>query len=148
MPLTFQANKAGESLMQISEVMSSDVRLVDPNTKLRDAAKMMSGGDFGVLPIGESDRLVGTATDRDITVRGVALGKDPNATAVREVMSEGVVYCFEDQAAEEAAQVMAQHQVRRLPVLNRDKRLVGIVALADLAVSGGGAEQAVTGVSR
>jgi CBS domain-containing protein len=121
-------------MTEISEVMSRDVRLVDPGTTLKDAATMMRDGDFGLLPIGENDRLVGTVTDRDITIRAVAAGKDPNRTPVREAMSEGVVYCFEDQSVEEAAALMGEQQVRRLPVLNRDKRLVGIVALGDLAV--------------
>jgi len=134
--------------MQIQDVMTRDVALTSPDVTLRDAAKAMSEGDFGLLPIGENDRLVGTVTDRDITVRGVAQGKDPNATRVREVMSEGIVYCFADQSAEEAADLMAERQVRRLPVLDRDKRLVGIVALADLArQTSGAADDAVTGVS-
>jgi CBS domain-containing protein len=94
----------------------------------------MRDGDFGLLPIGENDRLVGTVSDRDITIRAVAAGKDPNRTPVREAMSEGIVYCFEDQSVEEAAALMGEKQIRRLPVLNRDKRLVGIVALGDLAV--------------
>lgn len=134
--------------MQIQDVMTREVALTSPDATLRDAARAMSEGDFGLLPIGENDRLVGTVTDRDITVRAVAHGKDPSATKVREVMSEGIVYCFADQSVDEAADLMADRQVRRLPVLDRDKRLVGIVALADLArETSRAADDAVTGVS-
>jgi CBS domain-containing protein len=128
--------------MQLGEIMSTDVRLTDPNTTLQAAANAMRDGDFGLLPIGENDRLVGTITDRDITVRAVAAGRDPTRTPVRVAMSDGVVYGFEDQSTEEAAQLMSKHQIRRLPVLNRDKRLVGIVALGDFAVESGALESA------
>jgi CBS domain-containing protein len=132
--------------MNIQEIMTPAVDLVDPNTTIRDAALRMRDGDVGALPVGEDDRLVGMVTDRDIAVRGVALEKAPGNCTVREVMSEGVYYCFEDDDAARAAEVMAEHRVRRLPVLNRDKRLVGVVALADLAQTGVGHE-AVEGVS-
>jgi len=128
--------------MQIREVMTSDVRLVDPGTTLKDAAQMMRDGDFGLLPIGENDRLVGTITDRDITIRAVASGKDPNSTTVRDAMSQGIFYCFEDQSVDEVAAMMGDKQVRRMPVLNRDKRLVGIVALGDLATESGADDDA------
>lgn len=128
--------------MQIREVMTNDVRLVDPGTTLKDAAQMMRDGDFGLLPIGENDRLVGTITDRDITIRAVAAGQDPGSTTVRDAMSEGIFYCFEDQSVEEVAAMMGDQQVRRLPVLNRDKRLVGIVALGDLATERGADDDA------
>ena len=137
--------------MQLKEIMTTDVRLADSRMLLKDAAALMRDGDFGLLPVGENDRLIGTLTDRDITVRAVAEGKDPSATAVREAMSDGIHYCFEDQTVEEAAEVMSQAQIRRLPVLNRDKRLVGIVALADLATETGGrgpAGEALSGVSQ
>jgi CBS domain-containing protein len=127
--------------MQLKDVMTTNVTLTDPSTTLQAAANAMREGDFGLLPVGENDRLVGTITDRDITVRAVAAGKDPT-TPVREAMSEGVVYGFEDQSTEEAAQLMSQHQIRRLPVLNRDKRLVGIVALGDFAVESKALESA------
>jgi CBS domain-containing protein len=137
--------------MQIREVMTSDVRLVDPTTTLKDAAQMMREGDFGLLPIGENDRLVGTITDRDITIRAVASGKDPNSTTVRDAMSQGIFYCFEDQSVDEVADMMGEKQVRRMPVLNRDKRLVGIVALGDLATERGAdddAGEALTEISK
>jgi CBS domain-containing protein len=137
--------------MQLREIMTADVQLADPAMKLKDAAALMRDGDFGLLPVGENDRLVGTITDRDITVRAVAEGKDPNTATVREAMSEGIRYCFEDQGADEAAELMSEEQIRRLPVLNRDKRLVGIVALADLATTVQTAEpagKALSGVSQ
>ena len=137
--------------MQIREVMTSDVRLVDPKTTLKDAAQMMREGDFGLLPIGENDRLVGTITDRDIAIRAVANGKDPNSTTVRDAMSQGIFYCFEDQSVDEVAAMMGDKQVRRMPVLDRDKRLVGIVALGDLATRRGAdddAGEALSDISR
>jgi CBS domain-containing protein len=136
--------------MQLREIMTTGVQLTDPAMTLKDAALLMRDGDFGLLPVGENDRLVGTITDRDITVRAVAEGKDPGTTTVGETMSEGIRYCFEDQTADEAAEMMGQAQIRRLPVLNRDKRLVGIVALGDLATDAETAEPAgkvLSGVS-
>jgi CBS domain-containing protein len=118
---------------------------------LKDAAALMREGDFGLLPVGEHDRLVGTITDRDITIRAVAEGKDPSTTSVREAMSHGIRYCFEDQTLEEAADLMSQAQIRRLPILDRNKRLVGIVALADLVIdtrTRGPAAEALSGISR
>ena len=137
--------------MQLREIMTTDVQLTDSATTLKDAAALMRDGDFGLLPVGENDRLIGMITDRDITVRAVADGRDPTTTPVREAMSEGIHYCFEDQTAEEAAEVMSKAQIRRLPVLNRDKRLVGIVALGDLATETGAREpagEALSGVSQ
>jgi CBS domain-containing protein len=128
--------------MQLKDVMTTNVTLTDPRTTLQAAAAAMRDGDFGVLPVGENDRLVGIITDRDIAVRAVADGKDPRSATVREAMSEGVTWCFEDQSTDEAAAVMSREQIRRLPVLNRDKRLVGIVALGDFAVASGTIEEA------
>jgi len=136
--------------MQLRDIMTDDVQLADPAMTLRDAAILMRDGDFGVLPVGENDRLVGTITDRDITVRGVAQGMNPNEATVRDAMSAGIRYCFEDQTADEAAEVMSNLQVRRLAVLDRDKRLVGIVAIGDLAIKDGDEytlTEAVSGVS-
>lgn len=122
--------------MQIQEIMSSNPRLVDPNTKLQECARIMKQEDLGALPVGENDRLVGMVTDRDIAIRGVGEGSDAANMTVRDVMSQGVCYVFEDEDAEECAHKFAEHQVRRMPVLNRDKRLVGVVAIADLAKAG------------
>ena len=118
--------------MKVREAMTSDVRLTDPDRSIREAAQMMADQDIGSLPVGENDRLVGMVTDRDIVVRAVADDRPGGNTAVREVMSERVYYCFEDDDVKQAAKVMSEHQVRRLPVLNRNKRLTGVIALADL----------------
>jgi CBS domain-containing protein len=104
--------------MQVREAMSDDVRIANPNQSIRDAATLMAQIDAGVLPVGENDRLVGIITDRDIAVRAIALGKGPD-TPIREVMSEHVKYCFEDDDVDDVAQKMAGVKVRRLPVLNR-----------------------------
>src|SRR5689334_19532292 len=114
--------------MKIKECMTRDVRIANPDETIRDAAKMMSECDAGVVPVGENDRLVGMLTDRDIAIRAVAEGKGPD-TRVREVMSAEVKYCYDDEDVDDVARNMAELQVRRLPVLDRDKRLVGIVAL-------------------
>lgn len=119
--------------MNISEVMSRNVRITSPEDTLQHAAQMMKDIDAGVLPVGENDRLVGMLTDRDITVRAVALGKVPD-TCVREVMSPDIKYVYDDESLEDAARNMGELQVRRLPVLNRDKKLVGIVSLGDVAL--------------
>jgi CBS domain-containing protein len=123
--------------MKIREVMTEMVELVDPDTVLRDAAQQMREVGIGFLPVGVDDRLVGTLTDRDITVRAVADGLDPKVARVREAMSKDLFYCFEDQDTSEAATLMAEHKVRRLPVLNDAKRLVGVVSIGDLAAKTG-----------
>ena len=120
-------------MQQLKDLMSRDVQVIGPDMTIRDAAKKMRDGDFGMLPVGEDDRMIGTISDRDIAIRAVAEGKD-SATKVRDVMSEGVAWAFEDDSVEEAAKIMSKRQVRRLPVVDRDKRLVGIVALGDFAV--------------
>jgi CBS domain-containing protein len=134
--------------MQVSEAMSGDVQIADPNQPIRDAARLMAQIDAGVLPVGENDRLVGMITDRDIAIRAVGAGKGP-ATPVRDIMSEDVKYCFEDDDLDEVAQNMADIKVRRLPVLNRDKRLVGILSLGDIALTDGprSAGNALCGIS-
>ncbi|WP_119462048.1 CBS domain-containing protein [Rhodospirillaceae bacterium SYSU D60014] len=118
--------------MQVQEVMTHSVDLIDPNAKIMDAAVKMREDNIGALPIGENDRLIGMVTDRDIAMRMVAEGRSPGTTSVRDVMSEHIYYCFDDDSLERAAEIMAEHQIRRLPVLNHDKRLVGVIALADL----------------
>ncbi len=119
--------------MLVKDCMSTDVEIADPRMSLQLAARMMTRGDFGALPVGENDRLIGIITDRDITTRAVAEGKDPKQTKVREVMSDKVLYCYEDESTEDVARNMGDNQVRRLPVLNRQKRLVGIVSLGDIS---------------
>jgi CBS domain-containing protein len=120
--------------MKVSEVMTRDVRVANPDQSICDAARMMAELDAGALPVGERDRLVGMITDRDIAIRAVAHGKSP-ATRIRDVMTDDVKYCFDDEDIHHVAGNMADIQVRRLPVVNRDKRLVGIIAIADIAVS-------------
>lgn len=134
--------------MQASEVMSSDVNIASPEQSIREAARMMANIDAGVLPVGQNDRLVGMITDRDIAIRAVAAGKGPD-TPIREIMSTEVKYCFETDDIDEIAQNMADIKLRRLPVLNAKKRLVGIISLADIALTEGPepAGQALCGIS-
>jgi CBS domain-containing protein len=120
--------------MLVREVMTCGVAVVHPDTTLEEAAAKMERFDIGLLPVCADDQLLGTLTDRDITVRSVAHGEDPTEDRVRDVMSREVVHCFEDQDVDEAARLMQEKQIRRLPVLSRDQRLVGIVSLGDLAV--------------
>ena len=122
--------------MKVSEAMSQDVRIAAPNQSICDAARLMAELDTGALPVGDNDRLVGMITDRDIAIRAVAEHKSPD-TRVQEVMSHEVLYCFDDQDIREVARNMGEKQVRRMPVVNRSKRLVGIVSLADIAREGG-----------
>jgi CBS domain-containing protein len=118
---------------QLKDLMSRDVKVIRPDMTIGEAAKKMRDGGFGMMPVEEGDRMIGTISDRDIAIRAVAEGKDAN-TKVRDVMSEGIAWVYEDDSVERAAIIMSERQVRRLPVVNRDKRLVGIVALGDFAV--------------
>jgi CBS domain-containing protein len=118
--------------MRISEIMTADVQLASPDDTIQQAASQMETLDAGVLPVGENDRLVGVVTDRDIAVRAVGHGMGPS-TRVREVMTPEIMYCFDDQDLDEVLDNMGEIQVRRLPVVNREKRLVGIVSLGDVA---------------
>ena len=120
-------------MQQLKDLMSRDVKVVSPDMSIKDAARKMRDGDFGMMPVGEDDRMIGTLSDRDIAIRAVAEGMDVN-TKVRDVMSEGIAWAYEDDSVEHAAKIMSERQVRRLPVVDRDKRLVGIVALGDFAV--------------
>ncbi len=123
--------------MQVKDVMTRGAECVRPETTLQEAAQKMKNLDVGPLPVCDNDRLVGMLTDRDITVRAVAEGKDPRATRVRDAMTEGICYCFEDDDVADAARLMKERQVRRLVVLDHNKRLAGIVSLGDLAVETG-----------
>ena len=118
--------------MKVSEIMTRDVRLLSPDQTIREAASLMAEIDAGSLPVGEKDRLVGMITDRDIVIRAVAQGK-PADTKVSEVMSKEMLYCLDTDDIDDVARNMGKAQVRRLPVVNSDKRLVGIVSLGDLA---------------
>jgi CBS domain-containing protein len=118
--------------MKIANIMKRDVQVVSPDGTLREAAQLMKKIDAGVLPVGEDDRLVGMITDRDIAIRGIADAKGPD-DKVRDAMTHEVKYCFEDEDVAHVAENMAEPQNRRLPVMSREKRLVGIVSLGDLA---------------
>jgi CBS domain-containing protein len=118
--------------MKVREIMTQDVRVLNPGNTIREAATLMDEIDAGVLPVGENDRLVGMITDRDIVIRAVAQGK-PLDTKVRDAMSKEVLYCFDTDDVDDVARNMGKSQIRRLPVVDRGKRLVGIVSLGDLA---------------
>jgi len=135
--------------MKVSEIMTRDVLLASPGQRLRDVAAEMEKHDIGVLPVSDKDRLVGMITDRDIAIRAISRGLGPEAP-VRDVMSAEVKYCFEDDDVEDLAQNMAIEQIRRLPVLNDKKRLVGIVSLCDLATcrNGRATGVALSGISQ
>lgn len=124
--------------MLVREVMSDNVEIIDPEISLREAARKMRNLDCGALPIGENDKLIGMITDRDITVRAVAEGKDPDSTHVRNAMTDKIKYIFEDQKVEDAGSLMEDEQIRRLVVLNKDKRAVGICSLGDIATHNSG----------
>jgi len=137
-------------MQRLKDVMSRDVKLVAPETTIREAAQQMRDGDFGMLPVAENDRMIGAISDRDIAIRAIADDKGP-ATTVREVMSEGICWAYEDDSIEQAATIMSERQVRRLPIVNRDKRLVGIVSLGDFAVDSADIEpaaEALSGISQ
>jgi CBS domain-containing protein len=135
--------------MKIKDVMTPDVRTIAPSATLQEAARLMGEIDAGVLPVAENDRLVGMLTDRDIAVRAIGAGKGPD-TQVRDTMSPEIKYCFEDDDVEEVCENLADQQLRRLPVVDRDKNLVGIVSLSDLAKRGDSdaAGEALEGITR
>lgn len=118
--------------MKVREAMTTAVQLVSPDQSIRQAARLMADCDIGALPVGENDQLIGMITDRDIAVRAVADGLDPD-TRISAVMSRELLYCFDDDDLDEVAENMGDIRVRRLPVVNRHKRLVGIVSISDLA---------------
>jgi CBS domain-containing protein len=120
--------------MKVQQIMSHDVRVVGPEDSVRDAARLMDEIEAGILPVAERDRLIGMLSDRDIAIRGIAQGLGPDAK-VREIMTRDVRYCYEDEDITHISANMAEQQVRRLPVVDRSKRLVGIVSLGDLAHS-------------
>lgn len=122
--------------MRVSDVMSRDVEVVAPDATLTEAAQKMKALDVGPLPVCDGTRPQGMVTDRDIAIRAVAEGRDPNTTPVSEVMSEGVVSCYVDDDVREAVKLMEKEQIRRLAVLDRAKNLVGVVSLGDLATQG------------
>jgi CBS domain-containing protein len=136
--------------MKVREAMTPEVRLAKPDQSIHEVARLMAELDVGALPVEENDRLIGMITDRDIAIRAVAQGRGPE-TLTREIMSSDIKYCFEDQSIDEVTQNMGELRIRRLPVVNRDKRLVGILSLGDLAVEETAqdeAGEALGGISR
>lgn len=140
-----------DKAMKVSECMSKDVKTISPGDSIRHAAQAMRDIEAGFLPVGENDRLVGVITDRDIAVRAIADGKGPD-TSIRDVMSEEVLYCFDDEDMEAVSSKMAEQQIRRMPVVNRDKRLVGVISLGDVAQgdsdNGSPSAAALSGISK
>lgn len=137
-------------MQQLKDVMRREVKVISPDATLKEAAVLMRDEDFGMLPVGEDDRMIGTVTDRDIAIRAVAEGLGCD-TPVRDVMSEEVIWCYEDETVECGAEKMSENQVRRLPVVSREKRLVGIVSLGDFAVEADDIEattEALVAISR
>jgi len=119
--------------MKVHEIMHEGVTWVDPNTSISALARMMRDEDIGSIPIGENDRLVGMVTDRDIVCKGLANGKDVTSLTARDVMSGPIVYCSANEDVEDAARIMEEHAIRRLPVLNDKKRMVGMLSVGDIA---------------
>lgn len=120
-------------MTQIKDVMSTNFKWMAPDSPIAKVAQEMRDMDCGFMPLAENDKMIGMITDRDITVRAVAEGKNPAETKARDVMTPKTYYCYDDQNVEEVCDNMGEIQVRRLPVVNRDKRLVGIVSMGDLA---------------
>lgn len=120
-------------MTKIKDVMSTNFKYMAPDSPISQVAQQMSDLDCGFMPLAENDKMVGMITDRDITIRAVAQGKNPQETKARDIMSPKTYYCYDDQDIEEVCNNMGEIQVRRLPVVNRDKRLVGIVSMGDLA---------------
>lgn len=119
--------------MYIKDVMHVGTEWIGPDVTIQEAARKMHDLDIGCLPVGEDDRLIGMITDRDIACRGAAEGCDPAKTPIQEVMSKGIACCFDDENVEDAAKVLEKRQIHRLVVLNRQKRMVGLLSLGDIA---------------
>jgi CBS domain-containing protein len=120
--------------MKIKEIQTREPQVISPEAMICEAAQKMSEHDIGMLPVCDGQRLVGAITDRDLVIRGLAKGYDPLNTKVKDVMTHRICYCFEEDSLEEVARVMEEKQIRRMPILNSNKRLVGIVSLGDMAV--------------
>jgi CBS domain-containing protein len=128
------AKKEGYPMLQIKDVMTPQAEVISPDATTEEAASLMKTLDIGVLPVCDEEGLVGVLTDRDLVTRVLAVTRDPKAMLVGEAMTPSVVYCFEDDEVEHAATIMAGQQIRRLPVLDRNRKLVGIVSVGDIAV--------------
>lgn len=133
-------------MKQVKALMSKDVQVIGADQTIQEAAALMHKGNYGMMPVGENDRMIGAISDRDIAIRAVAQGLDAS-TKVRDVMSPGIFWTFEEDSIDKAAEIMSKNQVRRLPIVNADKRLVGIVALGDFTVEGSDIEVAAETLS-
>lgn len=121
LPPVFNVLTRETTMQQLKEVMSRNVKVLSPDATLMDAARQMRDGDYGLMPVGENDRMIGAISDRDIVVRAIAEHKGPD-TPVREVMSNEILWAYENDSVEKATRMMSEHQVRRLPIVNADKR--------------------------
>lgn len=119
--------------MKVEKMMHKGVEWVSPNTSIAALAKKMQQFDIGAIPVGENDRLIGMVTDRDIVIRGVANGKDPSKLTARDVMTKGVTYCRDNEEVDEAVRIMESERIRRLPVIDANKRMVGMISLGDMS---------------
>jgi CBS domain-containing protein len=119
--------------MKVESIMHKGVEWVSPDTTIAAVASKMRQFDIGAIPVGENDRLIGMVTDRDIAIRGLADGKDPSKLTARDVMTKGVIYCHDNEDVEEAARTMETKQIRRLPVIDANKRMVGMISLGDVS---------------
>ena len=133
-------------MQTLKDVMSHKVQVIGPEGTIREAAQKMLQGDFGMMPVEENDYMIGVISDRDIAIRAIAEGKDAN-TKVRDIMSREVIVAYENQSVKDASSLMSKHQIRRLPVVNAEKKLVGMVALCDFAVESGDMEAAAHALS-
>jgi CBS domain-containing protein len=120
--------------MKLKDILTRNPHVIGPDAMICEAAKMMKEYDVGMLPVCDNRRLVGVLTDRDLAIRALATGTDPLSTKVKDVMTPNVCWCFDDQDLEDAAKIMEEKQIRRLPIVNREKRLVGIISLGDFAL--------------
>ena len=133
--------------MIIADIMTREVEAVPPDASLQEAAQLMDSRNIGALPVCNSERLIGVVTDRDIVVRAVALGSSPSETTVRECMTVDATYAFEDEDVDAALERMKALQIRRLIILDREKKLVGILALGDIATEPDAAPSATVGAA-
>jgi CBS domain-containing protein len=122
--------------MKVNQVMHQGVRSAYPNTPIKELAKLMRQNDVGAIPIGENDRLIGMVTDRDIVCRCVAAGLDPTTAIASDVMSKGVIFCLTDQDVDHAARIMERKHIRQLPVINSERRMIGMLSLGDVYHAG------------
>lgn len=128
--------------MKVKEIMSKKIKFIHPHAHVSEAAKLMREKDIGMIPVGEDDHLEGVVTDRDIVIRALANGMDLEKVTIREIMTPNCHYCFEEDTIEEASKHMSKDQIRRLAVLDKDKHVVGIVSLGDVATKGSDKEAA------